>query len=130
MSPTDTNMAFYVQQFTGNVGIGTGNPEAQLDVVGGVKIGNDTRICNSTIAGTMRYNSGAMQYCDGTTWQGVGGGGIVPTGLYGLCELDGSGMCGTVLPPAYCTGLCQCPVGYSVVITGGGTSLYYSCYKN
>ena len=57
---------------TGNVGIGTENPQAKLDVVGGVKIGSDISSCDSTKAGTMRYSSGVMEYCDGTAWIQVG----------------------------------------------------------
>jgi len=56
----------------GNVGIGTENPQAKLDVVGGVKIGSDISSCDSTKAGTMRYSSGVMEYCDGTAWIQVG----------------------------------------------------------
>jgi len=56
----------------GNVGIGTDNPQAKLDVNGGIRVGPDSD-CNSNKAGTMRYNSG-MQFCDGTDWQAIGGG--------------------------------------------------------
>ena len=39
--------------FDGNVGIGTANPQAKLDVAGGVKIGNTT----SCVDGSIRYSS-------------------------------------------------------------------------
>lgn len=51
----------------GNVGIGAFNPTAMLDVRGGVRIGDDT-VCDVNKTGTLRFNSGKMQYCDGNTW--------------------------------------------------------------
>jgi hypothetical protein len=66
----------------GNVGIGTSSPQARLDVAGGAKIGDDTGGCNSNKAGTLRYNSGKVQYCDGSTWKDFGGAGwYVPTSI-------------------------------------------------
>lgn len=35
-----------VINYTGDVGIGTDNPTAKLDVNGGIKIGNDTDYCD------------------------------------------------------------------------------------
>lgn len=59
----------------GNVGIGTTNPDAKLDVAGGVKMANDNATCDASKEGTQRYNSTlkAMQFCDGTDWKGFGG---------------------------------------------------------
>jgi len=121
---------------TGNVGIGTPTPGAKLEVSGGVKIGDDPD-CNSAKAGTMRYNSGAIQYCDSGSWKGMS---IVTGGLYGYCtarsDCDGSiPVCQeyALLAPAICTsGVCGCPAGYTVVsfeldACGAGA---YACYKN
>jgi hypothetical protein len=55
----------------GNVGIGTTAPQAKLDVAGGIRMGNDTRACTSTIAGLMRYNSGNLELCNGSAWSGI-----------------------------------------------------------
>jgi len=52
----------------GRVGIGTATPSAKLDVQGGVKIG-DSSSCDATTEGTLRYNTGEMQYCNGTSWK-------------------------------------------------------------
>src|SRR3989338_2205500 len=52
--------------FDGNVGIGTASPQAKLDVAGGVKIGSDNSVCDSTKEGTIRCNNadGCLEYCD------------------------------------------------------------------
>ncbi|HLD40992.1 MAG TPA: hypothetical protein VJA84_02325, partial [Candidatus Omnitrophota bacterium] len=59
----------------GNVGIGTVSPSAKLDVAGGVKIGSDSGVCDSTKGGTIRYNNadGCLEYCDGVNlaWSSV-----------------------------------------------------------
>ena len=56
-----------------NVGIGTNNPQAKLDVRGGIKIGQ-TSLCNSNTEGTIRYNNSVqvMEFCDGTNWTLLG----------------------------------------------------------
>ncbi len=70
----------------GNVGIGTATPAALLDIAGGVKIGDDTAVCDNTKAGTIRYQGGAVQVCDGSTWGSLVSGG---SGEFGVldCEL-------------------------------------------
>ncbi len=57
----------------GNVGIGDANPTAKLDVAGEAKIGNTGLPCNAGTAGAMRYNSGTIQFCNGTGWAGLAG---------------------------------------------------------
>jgi hypothetical protein len=72
----------------GNVGIGVYDPQAKLDVAGGVKVGSDTRACTAAIAGTVRYNAGALEYCDGSatppTWKNTtaGASGVPKYGTY------------------------------------------------
>jgi len=62
----------------GNVGIGTTSPATKLDVAGGVRIGIEGTACSSSLAGTLRYNSGNVEYCNGSSWAafGVSGAGI------------------------------------------------------
>ena len=56
------------QKFTftnGDVGIGTTDPQAKLDVGGGIRMGNDTQTPASTNVGTMRYYADAFgSYAD------------------------------------------------------------------
>jgi hypothetical protein len=58
----DTNNLYPIDS-NWNVGIGVTTPQAKLDVAGGVKISNDTALCGTANAGTMRYNNGQIQYC-------------------------------------------------------------------
>ncbi len=49
----------------GNVGIGTTNPTARLEVAGEIKIGNTGMGCNTAAQGVMRYNATGkkMEFC-------------------------------------------------------------------
>ena len=55
---------------SGNVGIGSSNPAAKLDVNGEVKFGYSGSACGSSTEGQQRYNytSHIMEYCNGTGW--------------------------------------------------------------
>ena len=57
----------------GNVGIGTVTPVTKLEVSGGVKISMESSACAVGLAGTLRYNSGSVEYCNGTSWGAMGG---------------------------------------------------------
>jgi hypothetical protein len=63
----------------GNVGIGTINPTAKLEVNGDVKIGNTNptaTICTASQGGSTRYNNSSktMEYCNESSWLPMGGG--------------------------------------------------------
>ena len=59
---------------SGNVGIGTKAPMAQLEVAGGIKVGT-AKVCDAAREGTIRYNdtSNEPEFCNGTTWTRVEG---------------------------------------------------------
>ncbi len=63
---------------SGNVGIGTTAPVTKLEVSGGVRISMEAATCTVSYAGTLRYNSGLVEYCNGASWSafGVAGAGI------------------------------------------------------
>jgi len=55
----------YLQQSTGNVGIGTSTPGAKLDVNGSVKVSNDATAASANNVGAIRYRtSGNNSYCE------------------------------------------------------------------
>ncbi|MFP5520538.1 MAG: hypothetical protein ACLGGX_11585 [Bdellovibrionia bacterium] len=59
----------------GNVGIGSANPAAKLDVAGEIKLGNTNSTCDVSTEGQMRYNSTlkVMEFCNATAWTVIGG---------------------------------------------------------
>jgi hypothetical protein len=67
-----TNRVVLQDGKTGRVGIGTGSPQAALDVYHGeIKIGSTGEPCVSVLAGTLRYSTSKLQLCDGTSWRNV-----------------------------------------------------------
>ena len=66
---------------TGDVGIGTPEPDEKLEVTGGVKIGNTS----SSNAGTIRWTGSDFEGYDGSIWQSFtsGGSGSLPPGSSG-----------------------------------------------
>jgi len=49
-------------------GIGTSDPQATLDINGGVKIGNDLSDCTKEKAGTIRWTGEFFEGCNGKEW--------------------------------------------------------------
>lgn len=63
-----------VDPVTGNVGVNKDSPQTQLDVGGGIKIGNTT----DTGEGVLKWNPTTKrpEFHDGTDWQELGGSGL------------------------------------------------------
>jgi len=56
---------------SGNVGIGTATPQSLLHVYGGeVQVGSSGAGCTSANGGALRYASGSLSYCNGSSWTG------------------------------------------------------------
>jgi len=74
----------------GNVGIGTATPQSRLQVNGGVQFGADAAACNAAKAGTIRYNAGKVEYCNGIQWKDL----ATPTTTFAVCaDADSSTWC-------------------------------------
>ncbi|AZZ36298.1 hypothetical protein CIK05_05670 [Bdellovibrio sp. qaytius] len=74
------DVALSITRSNGRVGIGgIYSAVTALDVSGGVRIGIEAATCNASLAGTLRYNSGIVEYCNGAAWVafGVSGAGIM-----------------------------------------------------
>lgn len=57
---------------SGNVGIGTAVPTTKLHIAGSLTIGNGGEACTGgSFAGALRYNAGAVEFCNGTAWTAV-----------------------------------------------------------
>ncbi|MGE4351976.1 MAG: hypothetical protein AB7E52_07300 [Bdellovibrionales bacterium] len=105
----------------GQVGVGTVDPQAKLDVVGAVRIGADNSICTAAKVGAMRYNSSSaqMEFCNGSAWTRVATGplfgGVFQTYL---CDVNnvfhGEAAGGGCRIPNTVTSACSCPAGYTM----------------
>ena len=68
----------------GSVGVGTNAPTTKLDVRGAVRVGTESATCAAGLAGAIRYNSGNVEYCNGTSWTAFAASGAGITSLGGL----------------------------------------------
>ena len=68
----------------GSLGIGTTTPITKLEVSGGLRISMESATCAVSYAGTLRYNAGNVEFCNGTTWAAFG------VSSSGLTSLNGS----------------------------------------
>jgi trimeric autotransporter adhesin len=69
---------------SGNVGIGTTLPTVRTHISGTLRIGDGGELCAAAGAGSLKWNGTAIQFCDGTSWASLGGGGS------GLPAADGT----------------------------------------
>jgi hypothetical protein len=77
----------------GNVGIGTTSPAAKLHVNGEAIISSTGLTCAAGTAGALRYQSAALELCDGTAWQNVN---TPTTGYFVLTQTTYNGNLGNV----------------------------------
>ncbi len=63
------NSSAYLAVNSGNVGIGTANPQAKLDIVGGeIRVASSGAACDASRAGAIRFSNGVFYGCNGTSW--------------------------------------------------------------
>jgi hypothetical protein len=53
------------------LGLGTTDPQARLQVMGGVIVGNDQAPCVAAKAGELIFETGILKLCDGMRWRDV-----------------------------------------------------------
>ncbi len=118
---------------SGRVGIGVSTPVTALEVSGGIRIGSDSSSCTADLAGTLRYNAGVVEYCNGTTWAafGVSGAGILAiNGLVSGSQTFAFGNSGTA-PNVSSTGSVHTfNFPYASVATTTAGVISYSDYLN
>lgn len=107
-----------INTFGGNVSIGAIAPKASLDVAGtisasdAVQVGSSSLTCGAGIPGAIRYSAPNLQYCNGTSWTTLGGGGADNLGNHTATQ--GLAMGGYDI-----TGVNQVLGGFGTVSTGG-----------
>jgi hypothetical protein len=88
----------------GHIGIGTLSPQSQLHVYGGeVQVGSSGASCASTNNGAIRYSSGAISYCTGTTWTTVAGASLPSLTSANIWVGNGSNVATAVVMSGDCT---------------------------
>ncbi|MCA3244329.1 MAG: hypothetical protein INF43_03365, partial [Alphaproteobacteria bacterium] len=80
-----TSTPGFVFTNTNRFGLGTLTPAASLTVVGEAQVGSSGAACVAGLAGAIRYNGGALQFCNGTTWTTLGSAGAAD--WYGLSNI-------------------------------------------
>ncbi len=83
--------------FGGNIGIGVLAPNAKLDVAGtisasdAIQVGASSLTCGAGIPGALRYNSGNMEFCNGSTWISMAGAATSAVSSTGAIQFNANG---------------------------------------
>ncbi|MFH0827319.1 MAG: hypothetical protein V1923_05510 [Candidatus Omnitrophota bacterium] len=108
---------------SGSIGIGTITPRSKLEIVGGgIQIDNDAAACDATKAGTIRYNSGVLEYCNSSSWSSLQ---ILQGTLCGMAVDGVQQMSCLGFNPAV-----DCPSGYTSFCWAGAGITSCFCSRN
>ncbi|NNN06286.1 MAG: hypothetical protein HKL90_10335 [Elusimicrobia bacterium] len=116
----------------GNIGIGTSSPASALSVNGGVQLGTDAAACTAALAGTERWNSGAVQVCNGAMWGPIGASNTfsVTASYVAWRWPNGSATCPAGTTVTGGGGHCYSALGYNFIAQtspNGSNGWYVSC---
>lgn len=127
---TGTNGYILLNPTTGHhVGVGTASPQVLLDVNGPIRIGTSSATCSSTIAGSMRFNTPNVEYCDGTNWTafstgGGSGGAVVSSDITDGTIVDADINASAAIAQSKIANLTTDLAAKEPAITAGTTSQY------
>lgn len=126
----------------GNVGVGTSNPMAKLEVSGEIKIGNTNSLCNASNEGQQRYNSTSkiMEFCNGSAWTPFGGSSLLDcqtvscntSGCTATCPATytlSQGYCAAASGAGMPLRICQSVTSTSVTVVAGDSYAMVRCCK-
>lgn len=67
-TPAPINVSATSQIKTGGLWLGSLGTDGGATIGGSMRVGYTGATCTAGIAGTLRYSSGTMEYCNGSTW--------------------------------------------------------------
>lgn len=71
LSGSQSGNRVVIDRNTAHLGVLT-SPVTALDIAGTAKIADGGEVCAPGIAGALRYNTGTIDYCNGTAWASLG----------------------------------------------------------
>ena len=137
MTVVNSNINVFTLKGTGKLGLGgITSPITVLDVSGAIRISMDSATCAAAYAGSIRYNAGLVEFCNGSTWSafGVAGAGITTfNGSTSATQTFAYGTAGTA--PAFSTlngvHTFNIPLASAAGVTGGLLSFSdYTAFNN
>ena len=110
--------------FLQKVSVGHSPPIVDLDVAGTIKVGNGGEACTSTLVGAFRYNSGAMEFCNGSAWQALATSSVMAI-ADGSVTYSKLSIADDEIPASKISGLGASLALKENVVTPGNTTQYY-----